>query len=436
MKPILLSMTLASMGAAVAAAQPPHFTLTDLGAVGGAPGQAYSIAHNGLMGGAATAADGTSHATLWYKGAKADISEPGLGGRNSLVFSVNERGLAVGGAESTITTNPISPNATGADFCGFKAMGLPTKPGAACVAFAWQYGMMTELPNLGGSNSEANGVNNRDVIAGVAESSKTDPDCPAPQVLQFSPVIWDREGIHELPRAAGDPDGVALAVNDVGQVAGGSGACSSFNFQLLFNLQPLHALLWDTGTVTDLGNLGGPGKAFGGHIALALNNNGQVVGSSDLPDDQSSHAFLWTKETGMQDLGTLPGDSLSAGIAINDAGTVVGVSLDSDFNLRGFYWQNGTMSDLNDLIPANSNLAILLPCSINPRGEIVGLAVDKSTGEGHAFLLTPSAGTPADNGSAANDTPVSEDTHRARPALTDDVRRLLMRLAGRYAAIR
>jgi len=36
----------------------------------------------------------------------------------------------------------------------------------------------------------------------------------------------------------------------------------------------------------------------------------------------------------MKDLGTLPGDLISAGIAINDPSEVVGVSLDAASNLR------------------------------------------------------------------------------------------------------
>jgi uncharacterized membrane protein len=55
---------------------------------------------------------------------------------------------------------------------------------------------------------------------------------------------------------AGDPDGVAFAINDNGHVAGASGDCAGFiGFAGLG--QYSHALLWRHGEVTDLGNLRG-----------------------------------------------------------------------------------------------------------------------------------------------------------------------------------
>lgn len=39
-----------------------------------------------------------------------------------------------------------------------------------------------------------------------------------------------------------------------------------------------------------------------------INNQGQVVGLSSLPGSTYFHGFLWERRTGMQDLGTLPGD--------------------------------------------------------------------------------------------------------------------------------
>ena len=204
--------------------------------------------------------------------------------------------------------------------------------------------------------------------------------------------------VHALPTAQGDADGVAFAINDNGQVAGASGECSAFHYNTLVNLQPLHALLWQNGAMIDLGNLGGTGHGFG-NIALGMNNPGQVVGASDLPGDATFHAFQWTNGTGMQDLGTLPGDVSSTGLGINGAGEVVGVSLDASFNIRAFLRQSGQMMDLNSLVSAKSPWFLLLACSIDDNGRIVGLAVRKSNGEAHAFLATPRSG--AANGDEA-----------------------------------
>src|SRR6516225_10166812 len=102
-----------------------RYTVTDLGPVGGTPGQPYFITDNGWVSGAAANPDGTMHAVLWYKGLKMDIGTPGLEGPNSAAFGVNERRQAVGQAETSVT------NAE--DFCGFNFYGFPSL--TACLPF-------------------------------------------------------------------------------------------------------------------------------------------------------------------------------------------------------------------------------------------------------------------------------------------------------------
>jgi probable HAF family extracellular repeat protein len=98
---------------------------------------------------------------------------------------------------------------------------------------------------------------------------------------------------------------------------------------------------------------------------------------------------LWTRETGMQDLGTVPGDANSLAIGINDAGQVVGASLDATLtNFRAFLRQGQDLIDLNTLVPAGSPLYLGTACFINAAGEIVGIAIDKS-GNFHAYLAVP-----------------------------------------------
>ncbi|MGB9468100.1 MAG: hypothetical protein WBQ59_01995 [Candidatus Acidiferrum sp.] len=121
-----------------------------------------------------------------------------------------------------------------------------------------------------------------------------------------------------------------------------------------------------------------------------INSLGQVVGYSDLTGDTTYHGFLWDKRTGMIDLGTLPGDVASDADGINKLGQVAGGSVDADGNDRAYLWQNGVMTDLNTLIPADSPLYLLEATgTINDEGQIAGIALQISTGEVHAFLATP-----------------------------------------------
>jgi probable HAF family extracellular repeat protein len=91
------------------------------------------------------------------------------------------------------------------------------------------------------------------------------------------------------------------------------------------------------------------------------------------------------------DLGVLPGDAASAGLAINNKSQIVG-----GFVSRAFIWQNGLMTDLNTLVPGPpfSPLYLLAAESINDLGEITGtgLAIN---GDQHAFLAIPCDGNHA-----------------------------------------
>lgn len=294
---------------------------------------------------------------------------------------------------------------------------------------------MTALPTLHdgkggkGNNGVALQINNFGEVVGSAENTTLDSTCPVvtgpSQKFQFKPVTWFKPFFwfpaeaHELPTVAGDQDGVAFAINQIGQAVGTSGNCTFFNTISLDNLVPLHAVLWQNGTATDLGNLGGDGL-FGGIYADGLNNRGQVVGSSDTTNDSNFHAFLWQKGK-MTDLKTLPGDVNSVAVAINDSGQIVGLSLDASFNPRAVLWQNGKPTDLNTFIPSNSSLVLVTGCSINSSGEIIGIAVNATTMESHAYLAIPSFNEPT----RENDAPATDGASSERANLPENVRDLI-----------
>jgi len=123
---------------------------------------------------------------------------------------------------------------------------------------------------------------------------------------------------------------------------------------------------------------------------------GQIAGKVRSADGTTYVAALWELDGTLTNLGILPGDFAAFATGINDLGQVVGNNFDSNFDWsHGFIWQNGVMTDINALIPADSNLFVISASNINERGQISGMATVQSgphTGDIHAFLATPVAG--------------------------------------------
>ena len=138
---------------------------------------------------------GNIQAGLWYKGRSMNLGQPGLKGQNSMAFSVNAWGQAVGEAQ----TGSADPQ--GEDFCGFAALGLASS-GTTCLAFLWQNGVMSPLPTLGGNNGVANQINGAGDSVGMAEKDMPDSTCPSggPQKLEFKPVAWQNGRSGNSPR--------------------------------------------------------------------------------------------------------------------------------------------------------------------------------------------------------------------------------------------
>jgi probable HAF family extracellular repeat protein len=377
----------------------PRYTVTDLGTLGGTYSLAGGINNKGVVEGYSTlTGDQNVHAALWRKG-KSMITDLGtLGGPNSDAAWRPSQSDEVGGGSDTTTPDP-----NGEDYCGYGTY-------LQCLPFIWRAGVMTPLPTFGGNNGYAAGFNKGGQMVGQAELNKVDPTCVLPAgFLQVGAALWENGTIKKLHRFPGDTDAYAFAINDLGQATGGSGSCTS----------SFHAVLWHKGSVVNLGNLGGAMNNSG----LDINNQGQVAGYSDLAGDTTYHAFLWQKGTGMIDLGTLPGDVASSGDGINNKGQVVGGSCDQDGNCRAYLWQNGVMTDLNTLIPANSPLYLIEATgTINDRGQIAGIALKISTGETHAFVANPTTASG----------PISE---REKVVLPENVRKLLQQRRGGHFGV-
>ena len=286
---------------------------------------------------------------------------------------INDLGEAVGQSETA------EPDPNGEDICGFGTHLI-------CVPFLWRYGHMSALPTLGGNNGQASAINNLGEVVGYAENGPVDPTCPAGTTNNriTLPALWENGKVQALPLVSNDVDGVAWGINDQGLAVGYSGSCTA----------AIHAVMWKDKTAFVLQDLGATGSNFG----YAINSRGQIAGQVGSADGTTFYAAVWQNgaDGAVTNLGALPGDFAAFATGINNRGQVVGNNFDSSFNWsHGFIWQDGVMTDLNTLIPADSNLFIISASNINELGQISGMATVQAgphKGDIHAYLLTPENG--------------------------------------------
>jgi probable HAF family extracellular repeat protein len=264
--------------------------------------------------------------------------------------------------------------------------GFPAEDGVL-----WQDAQITDLGTLsGGYESDAFAVNNHGQVTGGSTNGTADPYSiyyfgifgisTGGQTRAF---VWDKHnGLQDLGTLGG-PDALATLINERGQIAGVSYTSSTpnpNNGPCTPNVPTQDPFLWEKGA----GGMTDIGT-FGGTCGQpdALNNRDQVVGLSYLAGNLTYHPFLWDKRSHppLSDLGTFGGDN---GVAnwINDSGEVAG-SADFPGNQihHAFLWKNGVMTDLGTVGTD--------PCSrasaINSKGQIVGGSSDCTTFL-HAYL--------------------------------------------------
>ncbi|MCX5889817.1 MAG: hypothetical protein NTY36_10240 [Deltaproteobacteria bacterium] len=217
--------------------------------------------------------------------------------------------------------------------------------------------------------SAAYGINNQGQIVGTANGI---------------PVRWDGiNSITDLTTLGGlkgpGVGGSAAAINDTGLIA-----CHLD----LPDLGQRGALFTGTGWIILDGLIPDGGNCY----PVALNNKGEVVGTSaTLATGGGIHGFHWANGT-MRDLGTLPGRNTSEALHINEAGQIVGTSYnyyypDPYTDWVAVTWTSAGIQDLNTLVVNLPPKAVLRRAwAINNLGQIVGEFFD---GNERPFLLTP-----------------------------------------------
>jgi probable HAF family extracellular repeat protein len=441
-------------------AKRPHYIVRDLGTFGG-PNSFFfsapvvqSVSNRGAVAGGADTGlpdpyppsffspDGhILHAFKWKNGVLTDLGTL-PGGYSSTAYWVNERGLIMGGSQNGLI-DPIT--------------GVPD-----AMAVLWeQDGEIVDLGTLGGSFSFGNAMNNRGQVVGLALNTVPDQYSMVGLGTETHAFIWQNGYMEDLGTLGG-PDSWAAALNENGQVAGWAFTNSTPN--PVTNIPTQDPFLWHNGQMIDLGTLGGTVGVVGSFSGAggAINSRGQVVGTSNLAGDLTHHPFLWN-EGSLIDLGTLGGDNAEA-YWINDAGAVVGradvpgsqshhaflwekgvmtdlgllngqpcsTAIDVNSNRQviidtgicgvgggpGALWQNGTLYDLNTLIPPNSGVTVGDVNFINDRAEIAATGI-LPNGDQHDLLLVP-IGTnddDANRGALATDV-VSAPTDQLFPTVS------------------
>ncbi len=374
---------------------PPHYTVTNLGTLGGSASNGYGgVTNNGWVSGDSNlTGNATEHAFVWRNDVMTDLGT--VGGLNSSTPwpQKNMHGLIVGQAQGP-ETDPLAEYWGVAYVCD--AIGTPCQGFQNLqFGFVWQNGVMTALPTLGGNNSTATAANNLGQVVGWDETDKQGKKCAPPQQLEIKAVVYEpvvkpnQPAFYiplVLPTFPGDDLAGALGINDNGDVVGMSGACGTPDSYALGK----HAVLWRNGSVFKLRSLGGQMN----NAAIVINDAGQIAGISDLPGDNkpgaiaATRAVLW-QNGAITNLGTLPGDYFSLAQDMNAKGQVVGLSCDVNFNCRAFLWDHGVMMDLNTLVPPG--LYLTQAEGINDLGEIAGTAYDPSSLDvpTPAFLAIP-----------------------------------------------
>lgn len=227
-------------------------------------------------------------------------------------------------------------------------------------AFLWRDGVMIDLGTLAGSDplpySMALSINNRGEIVGFSETSIADPlgENFCGDFLVCLPAVWRRGVITTLPILGGN-NGVATDINGRGEVVGRTDA-SQFDpaCDPSFTGTPV---LWEKGRVHEFPTI--PGDQHGN--VDSISDTGLASGFTFDCKTGSFHPVLWQNGEATAITGLEPVD-------INNRGEATGTGGDANGLQHAVVWKNGVTTILETLPEAAESHGN----SINDKGQVTG----------------------------------------------------------------
>ena len=358
-----------------------QYAFTPLGSATGAGGtsSAMGISQNGMyITGGTTTSGGASQAYLLDTSTAASGTLTALGAFNSpngtsVGLSVNNAGHIAGNTSSyTAGVNQ-----------GFFYDGSFTNT--------------TFGQGLGNGNaSEANGINNSDVIVGGVAGFGT--GATQQHVYYFAAGTAQIVGSSAVGNSY---NAIAYGIsNSLGTNSAAATSAANFDFvgetdvSTSNGVATAHQAFENSpnNSVTVLRN---PSANFysTSSIAYAINDSGAIAGQGAVSTSNTTQHALYnpTPAQGAAstiDLGSLGGVNMtSAALAVNSSGVVVGQTQIADGSQHAFIYQNSTMFDLNSLVTA-TGWTLTSANGIDNNGDIVGNATNNTSGVMEGFELT------------------------------------------------
>lgn len=258
-------------------------------------------------------------------------------------------------------------------------------------AVLWKHGKIIDLGTLGGPNSVAPEAdpqpNAQGIVVGNSDTTTLDPNgedfCAFGTHLICLPFVWSNGVMTPLPLLGGN-NGQAWSMNNKGQVAGTAETAILDPSCNVVQLESAPAI-WENGQPIQLPTVAGDING----VAQQVSEHGQAVGFTgncvvDFPNT-IFHAVLWQHIgdawTATQ-LPSLGGTVLNVAFSINDRGQIAGqAALPGNTGFHAVIWQDGGITDLGTL-PGDTVSWIE---TINDAGEAVGTSFD-AAGDMHPFV--------------------------------------------------